>query len=143
LIDWIDTHLKGEWEIIAWVEFTFSVASISLAKGIPDHGEYWFKIMNLDLEHYKSFLKTPYSETHTHIIPFRYLLENYAPLMKVFMMFFTYEGRFSILYAYHIRLVMHFTAQKTFNMCNYLCRSLVKMSKKVQVENKENYPSVF
>jgi len=66
LTDWIATHLKGERAIIAGVEFTFSVAAISLSTGIPDHGEYWFKGMNLDFEHYRSFLKTPYRETHTH-----------------------------------------------------------------------------
>ncbi len=88
-------------------------------------------------------MKTQNKETHTHIIHFRYLLEKYAPLMKVFMKFFTCEGRFSILYAYHIRLLVHFTTQKRLNMRNYLCRSLVKMSKKVQVKNKEYYPSLF
>ena len=39
LVAWIATHLKGESAIIAGVEFTFSVADISLATGIPDHGE--------------------------------------------------------------------------------------------------------
>jgi len=143
LIDCVATHLKGESAIIAGVEFTFSVASISLATGIPDHGEYWFKGMKLDLVRYRSFLKTPYRETHTHIIPFRYLLEKYAPLMKVVMKFFTCEGRFSRLYAYHIWILMHFIAHKPLNICNYLCRSLSKMSEKVQVKNKENYPSLF
>jgi len=131
LIDWVATHLKGESAIIIGVEFTFSVASISLAIRRQDHGEYWFKGMSLDLVHYRSFLKTPYKETHTHIIPFRYLLEKYAPLMNFFMIFFTCEGRFSRLYAYHIYLLVHFTAQKPFSMCNYLYRSLAKMSEKV------------
>ena len=102
LTDWVATHLEGESAISAGVKFTFSVASISLATGILDHGEYWFKGMNLDLVHYTSFLKTPYMEIHTHIIPFVYMLEKYAPLMKVVLKFFTYEGRFSRLYAYHI-----------------------------------------
>ncbi len=58
-IDCIATHFKGERAIIAGVEFTFSVAAISLTTGIPDHGEYWFKGMSLDLQHYRSFLKSP------------------------------------------------------------------------------------
>jgi len=139
LTDLVTSHLKGESAIIASVEFTFSLASISLARGVPYHGEYWLKGMNLDLVHYRSFLKTPYRETHTHIIPFRYLLEKYAPLMKVFMKFFTCEGRFCRLYTYHIWLLMHFTTQKPLNMCNYLCRSLSKMSEKVQVKNYRNF----
>lgn len=40
LIDWVTTHLKGESAIIANVEFTFSMAFISLSTGILDHGEY-------------------------------------------------------------------------------------------------------
>ena len=30
---------------------------ISLATGIPSHGEQWFKGMDLDIENYKKFLK--------------------------------------------------------------------------------------
>jgi len=82
------------------------VASISLETILPDNGEYWFKGMSLDIEIYKPFLKTPYIDTHTQLMPFRYLLEKYAPLMKTIMRFFTYEGRFSSLYAYHIHLLM-------------------------------------
>ena len=143
LKNWVATYLKGESAIIFGVEFTFSVASISLATGLPNHGEYSFKGMNLDLENYRPFLKTPYREKHAHIIPFGYLLEKYAPLMKVVMKLFTCERRFSRIYAYHIRLLMHFTIQKPLNMCNYLCRSLAKMSERIQMKNKEHYPSLF
>ena len=38
---------------IAGNDFMFSVDSISQARGIPNHGENWFKDMNLDLEEYK------------------------------------------------------------------------------------------
>ena len=89
LTDLFAANLKGEKATIAGIDFTFSVAAISLATGIPNHGEYWFKGMNLDLEQYKSFIKSQYKETHTHILPFRYLLERYAPLMKVVMKLFT------------------------------------------------------
>lgn len=119
------------------------MASISLETSLPDNGEYWFKGMSLDLENYKPFLKTPYKDTHTHLMPFRYLLEKYAPLMKTIMRSFTCEGRFSRLYAYHIRLLMHFTSQKPLNMCNYLFRSISKMSEKIQLKDKEHSPSLF
>jgi len=71
--------LKGESAIIAGVEFTFLVASISLAIGLSDNVEYSFVGMNLDLENYRPFLKTPYREKHAHIIPFRYLLQIFPP----------------------------------------------------------------
>ena len=143
LTDWLETQLKGEIVFIASVEFSFLVASVSIENGLPDNGEYWFKGMSLDLEYYKPFLKAPYRETHTHLMPFRYLLEKYAPLMKIVMRFFTCEGRFSRLYAYHIRLLMHFTSQKPLNMCNYLFRSISKMSEKIQSKDKEHSPILF
>lgn len=40
LIDWIAMYLKGERAIIEGDEFKFSLVSISLATGIPNHGEY-------------------------------------------------------------------------------------------------------
>ena len=136
-------QLKGESVFIVGVELTFSVASISLATRIPDNGEYWFKGMSLDLEYYRPFLKTPYREKHAHVMPFKYLLEKYAPLIKIVMKLFTCEGRFSRTYAYRIRLLMHFTSEKPLNMCNYLCRSIAKMSERIQMKNKEHYPSLF
>lgn len=135
--------MKSESVIVAVVEFIFLVASISLATGLLKNGEYWFKGMNLDLEYYKPFLKTPYRENYYHTMPFKYILEKYAPLMKIIMKFFTCEGIFSNLYAYHLCLLMHFTSQKPLNMCNYLFRRISKISEKIKMKNKENYPSLF
>lgn len=53
--------MKGKTDVIVGIYFTFSMASISLATGLLENGEYWFKGMNLDLENYKLFLKTPYT----------------------------------------------------------------------------------
>jgi len=63
--------------------------------------------------------------------------------MKVFMNFFTCEGRFSRLYQYYIRLLMHFTVAKSLNLCSYLYKSLTKISKRVKLKGKENYPGLF
>ena len=135
--------LKEEKITIVGTDFMFSVDSISQATGIPSHGENWFKGMNLDLEQYKPYLKSQYERAHSHVFPFIYLLESYAPLMKVVMKFFTSEGIFSRLYRYHIRLLMHFTIDKSLNLSNYLYRSLTKMSKRVQLKGKVHYPSPF
>jgi hypothetical protein len=43
--------------VIAGIEFNVSVDIISSATCIPDHGETWFKGMELDLDDYKLFLK--------------------------------------------------------------------------------------
>lgn len=71
------------------------------------------------------------------------MLERYAPFMKVVMKFFTCEGRFSRLYQYHIRLLMHFIVAKSLNLSSYLYKSLTKMSERVQLKGKVHYPSLF
>ena len=65
------TNFKKEKKSIAWVDFTISMDSISIAIGIPNHGEIRFKGMDLDIENYKIFLKTHYKDAPTHIFPFR------------------------------------------------------------------------
>ena len=43
------------------------------------------------------------------------------------MKYFSYEGRYSRLYSYHVRLLMHFTRVKMLNLPYYLYRSIEKM----------------
>ena len=92
------TNFKKDKTTIAGVYFIVSTDVIATATGIPNHGEIWFKGMDLDIENYKVFLKPHYKDTPTHIFPFRQLLDRYAPLMKMIMKYFTCEGRFSRLY---------------------------------------------
>lgn len=99
--------------------------------------------MNLDLEEYKPYLKSQYKGAHSHVFPFRYLLERYAPFMKAIMKFFTCEGIFSRLYQYHIIFLMHFRDAMSLNLSNYLYNILTKMSKRVQFKGKMHYPNLF
>jgi type IV secretory pathway VirB10-like protein len=48
--------------------------------------------------------------------------------MKIIMKFFTCEGRFPQIYAYHIRLLMHFTRTKLINIPFFLHKSIEKMA---------------
>lgn len=66
--------LKEEKITIVGNDFMFLVNFISQATGIPNHGEKWFKVMNLDLEECKPYLKSQYKGSHSHVFPFRYLL---------------------------------------------------------------------
>ena len=63
--------------------------------------------------------------------------------MKMIMRCFTCEGRFSRLYQYHIRLLMHFTIVKPLNLPHYLYRSILKMIKKVQIKGKDHQSNLF
>ena len=63
--------------------------------------------------------------------------------MKIIMKYFTCEGRFSRIYQYHIILLMHFTSEKPLNFPNYLFRSLVKMTEKVQSKIRYHHASLL
>ena len=99
--------------------------------------------MELDLDDYKLFLKPNVRDAPKHIFPFRHILDKYSPLMKLIMRYFTCEGRFSRLYRYHVRLLMHFTSTKTLNLSNFLFRSLVKMTEKIQTMGKAHITNLF
>ena len=48
------------------------------------------------------------------------------------MRYFTCEGRFSCLYSYHIRLLMHFTRVRMMNIPFFMCRNIEKTVPLVQ-----------
>ena len=95
-------------------------------------GERWFKREKLALSYYEPFLKPRYQQGCKNFFPFSYLLERYAPLMRQIIKYFTCEGRYSRLYSYHIRLLMHFTRVNLLNLPYYLYRSIDKMASVVK-----------
>ena len=78
--------------------------------------------------HYHPFLKPSCQAKCKAIFPCSHLLDKYALLMKIVMKYFTYEDKFSIIYSYHIRLLIYFTRAKLLNMPYFLCKSIEKMS---------------
>lgn len=123
--------------------FTISAETIAATTRIPNTGELCFKKRDLDLENYKMYLKPPYKTAPKHISPSRDLLERYAPIMKIIMKYFTCDGRFSRLYQYHVRLLMHFTYVKVLKLPHYLYRSIVKMVEKVLRLGKYHHDNLF
>jgi hypothetical protein len=126
------------------IQFQVSEDTIVVATEIPAHGEKWFKGMQLDLACYHEFLKPEFRDTDFGAtIPRELLLENHSNLLRVIQRFFTCEGRFTRVYQYHIRLLMHFTGRKPLNLPYYLFRSLGKMDDRVQVRKDQGEPSLF
>jgi len=124
------------------LQFQFSEDTIVVATKIPTHGEQWFKGMQLDLSYYHDFLKPEFRNTDFGAtIPREILLESHIKLLRVIQRFFTCEGRFTRVYQYHIRLLVHFIGKKPLNLPYYLFRSLEKMEDRVQGEIKENLAS--
>ena len=79
-------------------------------------GEKWFKSKDLEDHYYEPFIKPRYKNDKKRVFPFSYLLDKYAPMMKIIMKYFSCEGRFSRLYTYHIRLLMQFTRVRLLNI---------------------------
>ena len=91
-------------------------------------GKKWFKKGKLDKDSLDPFIKPRYRGGNKTIFPFSHLRHRFKALMLVIMKYFTCEGRYSRLYAYHVRLLMHFTGVKERNLPHYLYKSIEKMS---------------
>ena len=114
-------HLHNGHVNLAGVDFTLSPEVVAQATGIPNVGEEWTKRKLLGKFHYQPYIKPGFMRNLTAVFPFRFLREEYAPLMRLIMRYFTYEGRFSRLYSYHIRLLMHFTWVRMMNISFLMC----------------------
>jgi len=125
-------HLHDGQATLAGVTFTLTPESISLATDIPNIGEQWNKRQQIDRQNYEPYIKPGYLRQLSRVFPFQYLKDDYAPLMKLIMRYFSCEGWFSRLYAYHIRLLMHFTRVRMMNIYYFICQSIQKMTTLVQ-----------
>ena len=64
--------------------------------------------------------------------------------MKLIIKYFSCEGRFSRLYAYHIRLLMHFTSVRIMNLPYFMCQNVEKMTTLMQRKTPEQqYNSIY
>ena len=120
-------HLHNGHVNLAGVDFTLSPEIVAQATGIPNIGEEWSKRQPLNRFHYEPYIKPTCMRYLTGVFPFRFLRDEYAPMMKIIIRYFTCEGRFSRLYSYHIRLLMHFTRVRMMNIPFFMCRNIERM----------------
>lgn len=130
-------HLHNNEVTLVGVTFTVLPSIILEATKIPNVGEKWYKAQNLDENYYEHYIKPQHKSQVKRLFPFKFLENMYVPLMKVIIKYFTCEGRFSRLYTYHIRILMHFTRVKMLNLPYFLFRNIDKMAYLVQ---KKPYP---
>ena len=110
--------------------------SISLATGIPRGGEEWFKGTKFTMQGCEEFLKQVHRGVDlTNGIPRSYMKENYAKLLMIIKKYFTCEGRFHMVYSYHLRLLLHFLGKRSLDLPFFLYKSLVNMLDRVQVKS--------
>ena len=83
--------------------------AISQATKIPKGGEEWFKGTKFIMQSCEEFLKQEHKGFDMkNGIPRGYTKDNYANLLLVVQKYFTYEGRFHMVYSYNFRLLLHF-----------------------------------
>ena len=125
-------HLHDGRVNLAGVDFILSPETIAQATGIPNIGEKWNKCQQLEESYYEPYIKPGYMRHLSRVFPFQYLSDQCAPLMKLIIQDFSCEGRFLRLYAYHVRLLMHFTRVRMMNIPYFMFRNIERMVVLVQ-----------
>ena len=69
--------------------------------------------------------------------------DNFSKFLLIIQKYFTCEGRYHMVYSYHLRLLLHFVGKRSLDLPFYLYKSLAKMSNKAQVKTKGNENSLF
>jgi hypothetical protein len=129
---------------VGTLEMEVSEATIAATTEIPNTGERWFKSMTLNATFSKEFLKPEcQGDNLSKGVPRSHLVEGFDKMLKVIQRYFTCEGRFNMIYQYHIRLLLHFTGKDLMNIPFYLFRSMGKMVDRVQAKSKAVDTSVF
>jgi len=76
-------------------------------------------------------------------IPRSWLVHPWDEVAYVIRKFITYEGRYIIIFLYHIRLLQHWKQEKEMNMPYYFLNSLSKMAKGIQKQDKNEERSLY
>ena len=92
----------------------------------------------------KEFIKKEHSEIDlTNAIPRSFMKEKYSKMLMIIHKYFTYEGRFHMVYSFYLKILLHFVGKRSLDLPFYLYKSLGKMSDKVQIKKKGNETSLF
>jgi hypothetical protein len=89
----------------------------------------------LEPEHHKDNLSKGVLKNH--------MLEGFDKMLKIIQRYFTYEGKFNMIYKYDIRILLHFTGKDVMNLPFYLFKSIGKISDIVQAKSKAVHTCVF
>jgi hypothetical protein len=102
---------------------------LSQATGLPLSGKKWFKNSKLEEVSWSLFFTSRKIQCCDKGMPISLLKTRWHGLLAVLRQFVTCEGRFGLIFLYHIRLLMNFIGFQ-LNMPFYLLRSLYKMAKR-------------
>jgi hypothetical protein len=98
----------------------------------------------LNVAYAKYFLKPEHKARDLYKgFPRNQLIEQFDKILRIIQRYFTCEGRFNIVYQYHIILLLHFTGKIEMNIPYYLLRSIGNMSDMIQSKSKDVDTRIF
>jgi hypothetical protein len=123
---------------------TVSEKTVSRASGLPCRGERWFKNKPIERAVCTRFLKEEHQTANWKKgFPRDWMQDEWRNVLYVLQKYLTCEGRYVITLNYHVRLLLHFEAELEMNFPYFLCKSLAKMSRRVQKHSGNPYNSLY
>ena len=125
---------NGEKALVGNVSFRISEDTIAQSLGISPEGEKYFKTKQFRENSCTQFLSRSRvsSVNWKKGVPRSWLVHPWDEMVYIIQKFITCEGRYSIVYLYHIKLLLHLKGQRIINLPYFLLQSLNKMSKTIQ-----------
>jgi hypothetical protein len=107
--------------------------SIAKACRLVVGGERWWKKEHVVTKFVNQFLLPDKKNPDWRKgVPHSWIRQEWHTALIIIHRYITCEGRFSLIYIYHIRLLMHLNGDYPLNLPYFLLKSLEKMSKRVQ-----------
>ena len=119
--------------------------SIAHVTGLPQIGERYSKTKHFKDKSWAPFISRSRVESVNWKkgIPRSWLIHPWDELAYLIHKFITCEGRFSIIYLYHIKLLQHLRGDCEINMPYFLLQSFSKMAKAIQKQGRNIEKSLY
>jgi hypothetical protein len=128
-------HFEGGSAKVGELEFEVTEKFIAEAIQLPTTGQRWTKGQPVDKKLCTQLLKPQYRERQWSEGTSRSWLEpQWAQLLAILQRYLTCEGRYTIIFPCHARLLLHFTGTP-LNIPFFLLKSLKRMAEQVQKAN--------
>jgi hypothetical protein len=110
---------------------------LSSATGLPAKGKKWFKNSKVDEVPWPLLFTSRKINSCDKGMPVTALKSRWHDLLAIIKQFITCEGRYGLVFLYHLRLLMSFI-DFPLNMPHFLLRSLYKMAKRFKREKADS-----
>jgi hypothetical protein len=125
-------HFDGETAKVGEFEFGVTEEFIAEAIQLPTTGQRWTKGQPVDKELCAQLLKPQYRNTKwSEGTSWTWLEPQWAQVLIILQRYLTCEGRYTIIFPCHDRLLLHFTGTP-LNIPFFLLKSLKRMTEQVQ-----------